>query len=653
MAHTPTTVRTSPDRGPWLVLAALLVAVVVPTACVLWFMTTAMQNERWAVRQRLTQRYRGDLQRAKDALGKYWSGRFAPLVGGADSDAPQTFARLVRSGAADAVVIRDASGKVAYPIVVVPNSGGATTMPAWSQAEQIELDGDPARAAEAYAKIADQSKDPAVKALALQARARLLVAAGQTPEALAILTGEMLRPALSETRDAEGRLVVPNAMLLALHLIGDPDKPEFRKLADDLARRLNDYRGAAMLSTQRRFLMGALNDIAPAVGEFPTRGAEDLAARYLAERKPPAEAARLTHAGVEGLWHVAGPDGTVVAAFRQTSLIADSTSAAGLDDTPGEISIRLIPSDPSDQADGDREAFLTTTAPSQLPGWELQLHLVGHNPFTAAADKQRAAYLWTGTLGIVVIVVFAAAVARHLARQTKLTRLKNDLIATVSHELKTPLASMRAMVETLSAGRCKDRDKELEYFALLAKENERLSRMIDNFLTFSRMERNKRAFECDQLRPEQLVAEAVHLMAERFEGPDCDLAVHVEGNLPAIVGDRDALITVLLNLLSNACKYSGAIKHVTIRARADAAEVCLEVTDNGVGLSRREARKVFDRFYQVDQHVSRSVGGCGLGLSIVKFIVDAHGGTVDVASRPGKGSTFTVRLPAHHTQDQP
>ena len=103
---------------------------------------------------------------------------------------------------------------------------------------------------------------------------------------------------------------------------------------------------------------------------------------------------------------------------------------------------------------------------------------------------------------------------------------------------------------------------------------------------------------------------------------------------------------MLLNLLANAHKYSGEHKHVTMRAYANDAELCIEVADNGIGLSRRAMRNVFDRFYQVDQRVSRSVGGCGLGLSIVKFVVDAHGGSVHVASKPGEGSTFTVRLPA-------
>jgi signal transduction histidine kinase len=227
----------------------------------------------------------------------------------------------------------------------------------------------------------------------------------------------------------------------------------------------------------------------------------------------------------------------------------------------------------------------------------------------------------------------------------RLTRLKNDLIATVSHELKTPLASMRMLVETLLSGRYRDAQQSREYLQLMAKENQRLSRLIDNFLTFSRMERSKAAFEFSEVTVEEIVSAAVDSGRDRFSGPGCRLEVDVAAGLPKITADRDALIAVLVNLLDNAYKYTRQDKRIALRAYASDGEVCLEVADNGIGLSRRAAKKVFDRFYQADRSLSRSAGGCGLGLSIVKFIVDAHGGSIDVASQPGKGSTFTVRLP--------
>ena len=219
-------------------------------------------------------------------------------------------------------------------------------------------------------------------------------------------------------------------------------------------------------------------------------------------------------------------------------------------------------------------------------------------------------------------------------------------MATVSHELKTPLASIRALVDTLLEGRYRDQAQREEYLRLVTKENQRLSHLIDNFLAFSRMERHKRTFALDEVTVDTIVTDALDVTRERFDVPGCHLDVSVAPDLPPVTGDADALATVLVNLLDNAYKYSGSEKRVLLRASANNGSVWLQVEDNGIGLSRRAVRKVFDRFYQVDDSLSRSGEGCGLGLSIVQFIVSAHRGSIDVASQPGKGSTFTVRLPA-------
>jgi signal transduction histidine kinase len=121
--------------------------------------------------------------------------------------------------------------------------------------------------------------------------------------------------------------------------------------------------------------------------------------------------------------------------------------------------------------------------------------------------------------------------------------------------------------------------------------------------------------------------------------------VEVNPGLPPLVADEDALITVLRNLLDNACKYTPAEKRIRIRAREQDGRVAFDVEDNGIGIAPREQKRIFRRFYQVDQRLARETGGCGLGLSIVEYIVRAHGGEVAVESRPGEGSTFHVLVP--------
>lgn len=267
--------------------------------------------------------------------------------------------------------------------------------------------------------------------------------------------------------------------------------------------------------------------------------------------------------------------------------------------------------------------------------------------------RDRGVLFWfDGSDRVTQIVIFkvnaveAAVAARYVSRQMRLTRLKNDLIATVTHELKTPLASMRVLVDTLLDGRCESADRAREYYGLIAAENERLSRLIDNFLTFSRMERPKHAFNFTAVPPSDVVAAAAASMAEKCQRPSCTLTVNVPDSLPAVRADRDALITVLLNLLENACKYTGDEKEIALGAYAAEGSVSFEVSENGIGLSRRDRRRIFERFYQVDRSLSTTGGGCGLGLAIVKSIVDAHEGSVEVADRPEGGSIFTVRLPS-------
>jgi signal transduction histidine kinase len=284
-----------------------------------------------------------------------------------------------------------------------------------------------------------------------------------------------------------------------------------------------------------------------------------------------------------------------------------------------------------------------------VPGLRMVAMVDDASSFDAAADKRLGYLLATGVVVVGITAALAMMVAGVLRRQWRLTRLKNDLVATVSHELKTPLAAIRLLVDTLldeDSPHAAARDERTrEYLEMIAKENSRLTRLIDNFLTFSRMERGKHRFDFRPADGAAIVEQAAAAVADRFDGETNTLAVDVAGPLP-VVGDADMLVTVVTNLLDNAWKYTDEPKRVTLAARRVADRVEIAVSDNGIGLSPWAARRVFDRFYQVDQRLTRTAGGCGLGLSIVKYIVEAHGGTVTVESRLGGGSTLTVSLPA-------
>ena len=687
---------TGRNRGIWPVLALILAAVLVPTACVLWFMTAAMRNERLAVRETLTQAYASRVIEAQQQLDAFWDRRAGEISLRPGEGPGEAFARLARSRLADSFIVLDERGYLAYPNAAavtppaattasapasVPAAAPATmpatapaTMPAtapgaeseslWAEAEQAEFaSASPDKAAEVYARIAATAGgDDQAVARALIAQARCLAKADKRKQAAAILTESLEQPRLRYALDAHGRLIVASARLMSLELMGHKD-PRFAPAAKRLGDQVNDYRDLSMPASQRAFLMTRLAELAPDT-RWPTLQAElscQELSQGLSDFKDPPKVKRLvsSYSGptspattIEYL-RAALPSSDLRAygLFRGRRVIDEAEGLLNRGPAAMEASYRIINSVVARPELGT--PFLIKGASRKhMSDWRVEVYLNGPDPFTAAADQRNAVYLWTGILGIAFIAILAAAMASYLGRQMRLTRLKNDLIATVSHELKTPLASMRVLVDTLREGRCTDDRQASEYFDLIAHENERLSRLIDNFLTFSRMERNKRAFEFTSVDVAGAVRAAVAAVRERFSPPGARLEVDLPADLPQVRADRDAMVTVLLNLLDNAWKYSGDDKSVKVRAFTDGSSVCIEVADNGVGMSRRAMSRIFDKFYQVDQTLARKAGGCGLGLSIVKFILDAHGGSIDVKSLPGKGSTFTIRLPAGKEEER-
>jgi two-component system sensor histidine kinase KdpD len=159
------------------------------------------------------------------------------------------------------------------------------------------------------------------------------------------------------------------------------------------------------------------------------------------------------------------------------------------------------------------------------------------------------------------------------------------------------------------------------------------------------MERNKQAFAMARTNPAVIARDAAEAVKTKFSKGQCTFEVNIPDDLPYVRADRDAMVTVLVNLLDNSYKYSYDDKRIELSVSTEDGSVCFCVSDNGAGMSRRSVKKIFNRFYQVDRSLARRAEGCGLGLSIAKFIVDAHKGTISVESKSGEGSTFTVKLP--------
>lgn len=239
--------------------------------------------------------------------------------------------------------------------------------------------------------------------------------------------------------------------------------------------------------------------------------------------------------------------------------------------------------------------------------------------------------------GVILVWVF-------VRREANLSRLQSDFVSKVSHELKTPLTSIRLFAETLALRRG-DVEAEDKCIEGLARESMRLQELIDRLLDWGRMESGRREFHLVPTEVRDVVSSATRAFSPMTERHAVKFRVE-EPEAPVFLeADRDALADAVLNLLLNAQKYGGEPPEVALVAEATDREVLLSVSDNGSGIPRDEHQRIFQKFYRVDDRLSREREGSGLGLAIVKHVVKAHRGKVRVSSEPGRGSTFTMVFP--------
>lgn len=295
-----------------------------------------------------------------------------------------------------------------------------------------------------------------------------------------------------------------------------------------------------------------------------------------------------------------------------------------------------------------KRPFVATEIGEALPHWEVAAYLVNPAQLTQAARTARI------TIGLfVAVLLFAIGVGswlivRNLNAELRLARQKTDFVSNVSHELKTPLTSIRMFSELLADGRVTEVAKQKSYLNIISAEAARLTRLINNVLDFSRMESGEKKYNfqpCDLNDIVRSTAETFrpHLEAGGFKF-DCSPA---ETNIP-VNGDSDALSQIIVNLLSNAEKYSNGGKEIVLQVvqkQSPLPHVEINVLDRGLGIPRGSESKIFEKFYRAHDSLSSGIQGSGLGLTIARQIARAHGGDVTCEAREGGGSCFTLRLP--------
>jgi len=363
---------------------------------------------------------------------------------------------------------------------------------------------------------------------------------------------------------------------------------------------LNDYK-QPLTAAQRVTLMRRLREIDRNV-PLRTQAALELSIEVAERGGLALEPGVFQQTALRDVWAFTSADGRTVLLYR-TGRIEAMMHDLLHEVTPSGILFNTFAPDQG----ADAEAIAAGPA---LPGWQLSFFepLESLPVDDSGARRQAMAYAAIAASGFAATALIAVFTGRAFRRQLRLARLKTDLVAAVSHELRTPLASMRVLVDGLLADSHLDETKTREYLHLLAGENARLTRLIENFLVFSRLERGRERFVFVPVAPSAIVSTAVGAMRERMPSA-CDLRIEVAPDLPPVLADPDAAASALINLLDNALKYTPDEKRQLVRVDRAPDGVAFEVQDNGVGIPTREQRRIFRRFYRVDQRLSGDTAG--------------------------------------------
>ena len=629
----------------WSVVVTLLAVV-----ALLWFLQAAISNERVAARARLAQAYQGYAEEAKAELAESWRALTAEIraTRGDGGSAAQRFEKLVAGQDIDSVLVYGADGALNYPTLLPGPSRrveGAEEQTAWEEAANLENGrGDLLAAARSYRKIAEAAIEAGQvdeHLRAGQAEVRCFLRLGQAAAA-ANQYRKIFRSEVDGV-DRDGRSLRLGTGLAVFEAFDERDSAEAMSLGRALAKQVGDYGNDRIPASQRRFAMTVLEEAG--VASFPTREAEDLAAAVLLAGRGRREAGDefLRPSALPGvfLWSGLGSDCEVL--LRESTLQRNLNEVLAMVRIPEGARLSLLPMD--DPGDSENE-LVAAMVGRQMPGWRISVAL----DESAAADlgaRRIAIYAAVGIVAVLSLAFMTWLVANSYRRHLRRAQLKHDLAATISHELKTPLSSMRLLVDVLLEGERIEEQQTREYLELISSENARLSHLVENFLTYARIENHSERAGTkgegggERIAPIEIVRSTADSVGRRYGAARIEM--DVAEDLPEFETEGEALGTALLNLADNACKYSPEASPVTLRCtQQECGDLCFEVADHGKGFTDSQLERAFESFERLDEQSVGTVSGCGLGLYIVRRLVERLGARLEVSSVPGEGSRFRI-----------
>ena len=267
------------------------------------------------------------------------------------------------------------------------------------------------------------------------------------------------------------------------------------------------------------------------------------------------------------------------------------------------------------------------------------------NPAWARSSPPNPWFYWLALVLVVSVTAFGMyLLLRDVRRESRLASAQSQFVSSVSHELKTPLTSIRMFAESLALGWIQDPARQKEYLETIVSESERLSRLLNNVLDLSKIEQGVRIYHKEPMSLGDVIQRAARTMSFPLRQQGIALHLDLDPEIPSVMADKDALEQAVLNLLHNAMKYAGDSRDIGIALEKDGDFAVISVTDHGLGIRDEDKPRIFEKFVRVESPQNAKIPGTGLGLTIVRYIAEAHGGRIDVESRLGQGSTFSLRI---------
>ena len=279
-----------------------------------------------------------------------------------------------------------------------------------------------------------------------------------------------------------------------------------------------------------------------------------------------------------------------------------------------------------------------------LPDLDLLIKISGTTLEQISKTRSRRNIIYI-VLANIILILGVLTLLRNMMKEMRLAQLKTDFVANVSHELRTPLSLIRLYSETLEMGRVHSEEKKKRYYQIIMNESSRLTRLINNILDFSKIESKRKKYYFEPTPLDELVQDTLDMVRFNLDQKGFEVHQDIESGLPDVEIDREAITLAFVNLLDNAIKFSPDRKSITVALKKIDNKLNLSVRDSGIGIPESEQKNIFEKFYRIGSSLVHNTKGSGLGLSLVKHIMDIHHGQVTVTSKPGEGSTFSLVFP--------